>query len=100
MSVLDKTGGILESCLRSSNQNYNPKFNPKEFNTLKLHQLVVRPELNSARKSRISTSKFLLLTEKAFSTLDILFHHITTLTNVCMAFVFGLQSLDPLIHRS
>ena len=58
MSDLVKIGGILKSCLRSLNQNYKPKFNPKYFNMLKLHCIEVRHEVNSARRSRISSPKF------------------------------------------
>ena len=53
MSDLDRTRGILKNCLRSSNQNDKPKFNPKKFDTLKLHRVMVRPGDNSACKSRI-----------------------------------------------
>ena len=58
MSDLDRIGGILESCLRSLNQNYYHKFNTKTLKTLKLHRMVVRPEVKSVCKSRISSVMF------------------------------------------
>ena len=48
MSDLVTTGGILENCLRSSNQNYKPKIDAQKLNMLKLHCVMVRHEVNFA----------------------------------------------------
>ena len=53
MSDLDRIGGILESCLRSSNLHYIPKIDLTWLNTVKLHRMVVRHTVNSSCKLSI-----------------------------------------------